>query len=96
MGLFDGINKLFSGTKPKETNLPAFSRGKTYYQNVTKPLFKQVLKVKLGSETGDTWDGFFSGKKTNEKLEGFDRRTGKKCACIIMALTRWWLNIVAV
>lgn len=78
MGLFDGIKKLFSGTKPQETNLPAFSRGKPYYQNVAKPLFKQVLKVKLGSETGDTWDSLFSSKKTNEKLEGFDRRTGKK------------------
>jgi outer membrane protein assembly factor BamB len=78
MGLFDGIKKLFSGAKLQETNLPVVSRGKPYYQNVTKPLFTQVLKVQLAGETEDTWDSFFSCIKTNEKLEGFDRRTGKK------------------
>ncbi|MCR4441203.1 MAG: hypothetical protein QHH10_04075 [Peptococcaceae bacterium] len=78
MGLFDGIKKLFSDVKPEKTNSPASSREKLCYQRVKKPLFNQVLKIKPASETEDTWDNFFSSTKTNEKLEGFDRRTGQK------------------
>jgi len=69
---------MFSDVKPEKTNSPASSRENSYYQSVKKPLFNQAIKVKLASERENTWNNFFSSTKTNEKLEGFDRRTGQK------------------
>ncbi|WP_043933824.1 hypothetical protein [Bacillus sp. EB01] len=89
MSIFNSIKKLFSGTGKNNTAVADVPKtqtkeeqskllSKSYLKQVNNTKYRKLSTIDVTISEGMSWDSFFSVKKENPKLIGFDKRSRKK------------------
>ncbi|TVY01494.1 ornithine cyclodeaminase [Paenibacillus cremeus] len=88
MGFLDTIKKMLSpspaSSNDKQLAVPSAPapnpviKRSEYHTSIKKPLFKQGQSFSIQVEIEETWDLFFSAKKTDGRYIGFESRSRKK------------------